>query len=83
MVKASSAATDWYIYDTARDTYNVATLELNPNLAAAEQNGTYGSMDINSNGFKLRFATGEVNASGATYIYAAFSEVGFKFSNAR
>ena len=83
MVKASSAATDWYIYDTARDTYNVATLELNPNLAAAEQNGTYGSMDINSNGFKLRFATGEVNASGATYIYAAFAENPTKYANAR
>jgi hypothetical protein len=83
LLKSSSAATDWYIYDTARDTYNVATLELNPNLAAAEQNGTYGSMDINSNGFKLRFATGEVNASGATYIYYAVAENPFKYANAR
>jgi len=83
LLKSSSAATDWYIYDTARDTYNVATLELNPNLAAAEQNGTYGSMDILSNGFKLRFATGEVNASGATYIYMAFAENPFKYANAR
>jgi hypothetical protein len=83
ILKSSSAATDWYIYDTARDTYNVATLELNPNLAAAEQNGTYGSMDILSNGFKLRFATGEVNASGATYIYYAVAENPFKYANAR
>jgi len=83
LLKSSSAATDWYIYDTARDTYNVATLELNPNLAAAEQNGTYGSMDILSNGFKLRFATGEVNASGATYIYYAVAENPFKYANAR
>jgi len=83
LLKSSSAATDWYIYDTARDTYNVATLELNPNLSAAEQNGTYGSMDINSNGFKLRFATGEVNASGATYIYMAFAEAPFKYSRSR
>jgi hypothetical protein len=83
LLKSSSAATDWYIYDTARDTYNVATLELNPNLSAAEQNGTYGSMDINSNGFKLRFATGEVNASGATYIYMAFAEAPFKYARSR
>jgi len=40
-------------------------------------------MDINSNGFKLRFATGEVNASGATYIYAAFAENPTKYANAR
>ena len=83
LLKSSSAATDWYIYDTARDTYNVATLELNPNLSAVEQNGTYGSMDINSNGFKLRFATGEVNASGATYIYYAVAENSFKYARAR
>jgi hypothetical protein len=83
LLKSSSAATDWYIYDTARDTYNLATLELNPNLAAAEQNNVYGSMDILSNGFKLRFATGEVNASGATYIYAAFAENPFNYSRAR
>ena len=83
LLKSSTQATDWYIYDTARDTYNVATLELNPNLAAAEQNGTYGSMDINSNGFKLRFAGGEVNVSSQTYIYMAFAENPFKYANAR
>jgi hypothetical protein len=83
LLKSSSAATDWYIYDTSRDAYNVSLLELNPNLAAAEQSGTYGSMDILSNGFKLRFAGGEVNASAATYIYAAFAESPFKNSLAR
>ena len=83
LLKSSSAGTDWYIYDTARDTYNLATLELNPNLSAAEQNNVYGSMDILSNGFKLRFATGEVNASGATYIYACFAEAPFKYSRSR
>jgi hypothetical protein len=77
------AATDWYIYDTARNTSNLSALELNPNLAAVEQDGIYGSMDILSNGFKLRFAGGEVNASGVTYIYAAFAEAPFKFANAR
>jgi ribosome-associated toxin RatA of RatAB toxin-antitoxin module len=58
-------------------------LELNSNLIAAEQSNVYGSMDILSNGFKLRFATGEVNASAATYIYAAFAENPFKYGNAR
>jgi len=83
LLKSSTQATDWYIYDTARDTYNLTTLELNPNLVAAEQNGTYGSMDILSNGFKLRFAGGEVNVSSQTYIYAAFAENPLKFSLAR
>jgi len=83
LLKSSTQATDWYIYDTARDTYNLTTLELNPNLSAAEQNGTYGSMDILSNGFKLRFAGGEVNVSSQTYIYMAFAENPFKNALAR
>ena len=83
LLKSSTQATDWYIYDTSRDTYNLATLELNPNLSAVEQNGTYGSMDINSNGFKLRFAGGEVNVSSQTYIYMAFAESPFKYASAR
>lgn len=83
LLKAYDDATDWYIYDTARDTYNVSLLELNPNSATAEQSGTYGSMDILSNGFKLRFATGEVNASGVNYAYAAFAENPFNNSLAR
>jgi len=40
-------------------------------------------MDILSNGFKLRFAGGEVNVSSQTYIYAAFAENPLKFSLAR
>jgi hypothetical protein len=83
LLKAYDAATDYYIYDTARDTYNVSLLELNPNSATADQSGTYGSMDIVSNGFKLRFATGEVNASGVNYAYAAFAENPFNNSLAR
>ena len=81
LLKALGSATDWYIYDTARDARNPTTLELNPNLTAVEQNNTYGSMDILSNGFKLRFATGEVNASGVYYIYTAFAESPFGLNN--
>jgi hypothetical protein len=39
-------------------------------------------MDIVSNGFKSRSAT-EYNASGGTYIYAAFAENPLKYANAR
>jgi hypothetical protein len=36
-----------------------------------------------ANGFKIRNAQGFDNASGATYIYAAFAETPQKFSLAR
>jgi len=80
MVKSSSAVESWYVWDTARDAYNVASAQLYPNLSNAEASAV--SIDANSNGFKCRSAT-VVNASGATYIYAAFAENPLKYANAR
>jgi hypothetical protein len=80
MIKKTSAAQDWYLYDTARDTYNAASKTLFPNGSYAEESTR--PIDILSNGFKLRTST-SVNDSGATYIYAAFAENPFKYANAR
>ena len=80
MIKSSSAAESWYIWDTARDTYNVESAQLYPNLSNAEASAI--SIDANSNGFKCRSAT-VVNTSAATYIYAAFAENPLKYANAR
>jgi len=65
---------DWDIYDTARDTHNVAFKELLANGNGAESDGTVLSLDILSNGFKLRTNNNNGNASGKTYIYMAFAE---------
>lgn len=80
MIKSSSAAESWYIWDTARDTYNVESAQLYPNLSNAEASAV--SIDANSNGFKCRSAT-VVNTSSATYIYAAYAENPLKYANAR
>ena len=82
MVKRTDTSTyDWFIYDTARDTYNVASNYLRPNLSNAED--TNGSVDFLSNGFKLRAGATNYNGNGYTYIYAAFAENPTKFANAR
>jgi hypothetical protein len=81
LIKKTSGADNWLLYDTARDTYNVAGKYLSPNLFAAE--GTDPALDMLSNGFKIRQTGGGINGSGATYIYAAFAENPFKNSNAR
>jgi hypothetical protein len=81
MTKCSSATTDWTIHDTSRNTYNVADASLYSNTSGAE--ATLEPIDILSNGFKIRSTAGNVNASGQTYIYAAFAEVPFKFANGR
>ena len=81
LIKATGVAESWYMVDNARNTYNVVNLELNPNSSGAE--ATYTVADFLSNGFKLRQTDPGVNQSGQTYIYMAFAENPFKYSNAR
>jgi hypothetical protein len=84
MVKRTDSANDWQIYDTARNTYNVANLTLAANLSDSEYTRTTTDLiDFNSNGFKIRASNAAVNASGGTYIYMAFAETPFAYSNAR
>jgi hypothetical protein len=75
---------EWFLYDTARNTINVADKFLSPTFSQAESsfNGA-GGIDFLSNGFKIRAADNRENRSGSTYIYMAFAENPFKFSNAR
>ena len=81
MVKRTDSAANWYLWDTARDTYNVAALLLVPNSSIAESSSN--ALDILSNGFKLRATGADWNASGGTFIYAAFAENPFKIARAR
>ena len=85
LIKSSSNSSLWEILDTARDTYNPVGYELYPNTSGAEGNasGAGGDFDYLSNGFKSRRATIELNTNGYTYIYMAFAESPFKYSNAR
>ena len=79
--RTDTSGYSWYIWDTERNTYNEGFSELYPNLSNAESGGTRG--DILSNGFKLRTTGAAFNASGGTYIYAAFAENPVKYSLSR
>ncbi len=79
--RTDSAGYSWFLWDSVRNTYNVAQYDLYPNVADAEGSGDY--VDILSNGFKMRDTGASRNASGGTYIYMAFAEVPTKFANAR
>jgi hypothetical protein len=57
-------------------------LELFPNSSSAEYDGDR-YFDFLSNGFKPRTSVSDSNASGGTYIYAAFATNPFKNSLAR
>jgi hypothetical protein len=75
-------STVWTIFDTTRNTYNPTVFELYPAAITAEGTDSNG-IDILSNGFKLKRNSEYANWSGTGYIYAAFAENPFKYSNAR
>jgi hypothetical protein len=83
MIKRTDTTANWVIYDTARNTYNIVNSDLSPNLSNAEATNGGNGMDVTSNGFKIRDTSLFWNASGGTYIYAAFAENPFKNSLAR
>jgi hypothetical protein len=72
MIKSSTSAYGWYIYDTSRDPYNISGKELLANEASSEVSD--GDIDILSNGFKLRRSSLAFNNSSNTFVYAAFAE---------
>ena len=91
LIKRTDTSGDpWIIRDAARDPYNSTTsAKLAPNESYEENNASYiGAAtatlaDFVSNGFKVR-STGNIsNASGGTYVWAAFAESPFAYSRAR
>jgi hypothetical protein len=89
MIKlASGAGGNWIMVDTSRDTYNLSINKLGANVADAENganvgNSTQNTLDILSNGFKIRATQTDTNGNGNTYVYMAFAETPFAYSNAR
>jgi hypothetical protein len=71
LLKGITAARDWIILDTERDTGNVGDSYLYPHSSSAE--ATYAIADILSNGFKMRYAGGLANQTGEDYIWMAFA----------
>jgi hypothetical protein len=81
LIKRTDVVEGWYIYDTARNTFNALDKFLETNSAAAEATFTFG--DYLSNGFKIRNNATGMNGNGGTFIFAAFAEFPQKFSLAR
>ena len=84
MIKKTDAVGSWHTIDAERIGYNPRNDVLLPDSNSAEQTN-YGvqARDILSNGFKMRDPNGGTNASGGTFIFLAFAETPFKYTNAR
>ena len=82
--RSSGDGNNWRITDTSRSTSNPNTTAfLYPDIDVVENSNANDSMDILSNGFKLRATAQASNETGSTYIYMAFAENPFKYANAR
>ena len=79
MIKRNDASNNWLIYDHKRSGYNPKQDKLYPDSSSAEDASTT-SVDLLSNGFKLRASSASQNASGGTYIYMAFASSPFTTS---
>ena len=79
--RTDDSSSDWYIFDNKRPAFNVIDNYISPNLTNAEISFT--SLDILSNGFKLRNTGNDLNGSSGTIIYLAFAESPFKNARAR
>jgi hypothetical protein len=73
MIKRSDSADSWQILDATRSPSNPADDHLFADLSNAEGSTASRGVDFLSNSFQLRGDNGGINASGGTYIYAAFA----------
>jgi hypothetical protein len=72
----------WVVEDSVRDPYNAAGYQLYPDTTGAES-ANHPRVDFVSNGFKWRDGSYDINHSSGTYLFLAFAESPFKYSNAR
>ena len=81
IIKLTSGSDSWMMYDTEREPHNLADTAIFADTSSAESTSASKAIDILSNGFKARGADGAVN--NGTYVYMAWAETPFKYSNAR
>jgi len=72
ILKRTGASDHWWIHDNKRGGYNGNNKVLYTNIANAESDST--SIDILSNGFKIRTTDSGYNPSGANMVYMAWAD---------
>jgi len=83
ILKRTNSAAAWIIHDDKRAGFNPHNDYLQPDDTTAESDGSGGTLDILSNGFKLRSTPGTHNGNGDSYTYLAFAQASFKYARAR
>jgi len=81
LVKNTALAENWHLVDDKINPFNPMATNLFPNTSGAEGTSTNHTIDMLSNGFKMRDSDSTFNTSGVNFIYAAFAEAPFVNSN--
>ena len=74
IIKRTSAAEDWAIYDSYRSPNNTRNKLLSANTSDAESTPSANVVDFDSDGFTLQGSGNTVNTNNETYIYMAFAD---------
>ena len=84
LIKSTASSTNWPIIDNKRPGYNPANQPNNAmfaNTDSAASSSPTRTIDLNSQGFKIRGNNNDLNASGNTFLFYAVAESPFVNSN--
>jgi len=81
LIKRTDATGNWLLVDAARGAYNLNNTYLYANTSDAEAAQSGLGWDFLSNGFKIRNAYNDSNASSGTYVGFAWAESPFAANN--
>ena len=84
LIKDVDSVANWFMFNTAVNTYNPVSNSLKASVTDAEASGT-NAMDIHANGFKITHNNGtwSINGNNKTIVGIAFAEQPFNYANAR
>ncbi len=71
MIKQSSGANDWYIYDTMRGIVSGGNDAVGLKANSEDAEGSSNHLSVTATGFELEGTGGGYNGSGQTYVYMA------------
>jgi len=81
LLKETSNANNWMIFDNKRSPFNLMDDFISPDISDAESTGNANNrMDMLSNGFKIRGTGSATNRSGSNFIFMAFAKSPFTTS---
>jgi len=82
-IKGVDEAYSWFVFDSARNTFNLVDKHLRWDGTDAEITEPTGArrVDFLSNGFKIRASAASLNGNNDTYVFMAWGDVPFKYNN--